>query len=83
VETWISADGLSIVNRTERIHLFYDGEVERTARQTEDGSWHVTTRGIGNNVIPGMNWINEWLGPGIFKTEDERMRNNVRAHHGR
>jgi hypothetical protein len=47
-----------------------------------DGSWYVSTRGIGDNVTPGMNIINQYMGPDIFQLLDERMRANIDAHHG-
>ncbi|ACI93716.1 hypothetical protein OCAR_6604 [Afipia carboxidovorans OM5] len=43
----------------------------------------MTTRGIGNNVEPGMNGINQIFGPGIFDGLDRQMRANIERHHGR
>ena len=51
-------------------------------QQNADGSWTITTRGFGNNVIPGMNEINEELGPSIFNELDQRLRENIDRHHG-
>jgi hypothetical protein len=82
VDTFVSADGLTIVNRTQPLHIFYDGTVTRTATRNSDGSWTITTRGVGNNVIPGMNLLNKELGPGIFKDLDRRLRENIERHHG-
>jgi hypothetical protein len=82
VKTKVSPDGLTIVNKTRPLHLLYSGQVERTGRREKDGSWSVTTRGIGNNLIPGMNKINEELGPGIFDALDQRLRDNIERHHG-
>lgn len=59
------------------------GWVVRRATQTSDGAWYVTTRGIGNNVEPGMNGINQIFGPGIFNDLDRQMRANIERHHGR
>jgi hypothetical protein len=83
VTTTISEDGLRVVNRTLPFHLFYDGVVERRAIQAEDGSWHVITRGVGNNVIPGMNVVNQAVGPEVFNDLDRRLRENIERHHGR
>ena len=82
VLTTVSEDGLTITNRTLRGHILFDGQIERTATQASDGSWYVTTRGIGNNVIPGMNIANEWRGPQIFDELDRRLRINIRRHRG-
>ncbi len=83
IQTLISDDGLTIINRTQPGHIFFDGTVERRATQSSDGAWYVTTRGIGNNVVPGMNWVNQIFGPDIFNELDRRMRTNIEIHHGR
>ncbi|RWL94337.1 hypothetical protein [Mesorhizobium sp.] len=82
VLTHVTENGLSITNRTLPEHLFYDGKITRTAWQAADGSWHVTTHGIGNNVVPGMSEINQWTGPDIFDALDRQMRENIGRHHG-
>jgi hypothetical protein len=74
VTTEILDDGLTIKNTTEENHIFHDGTITRTAKQAEDGSWSVTTQGIGNNVSPGMNYMNEQFGPAIFNLLDAEMR---------
>jgi hypothetical protein len=79
----ISEDGLTITNRTLPLHVFYEGMVTRAARQSDDGSWTVTTEGIGNNVLPGASEENQKRGPEIFKTLDERMRGNIERHHNK
>jgi hypothetical protein len=83
IRTTITDDGLTIINRTQPGHIFFDGEVERRATQAIDGAWYVTTRGIGNNVEPGMNVVNQIFGPGIFNGLDQQMRANIELHHGR
>jgi len=82
VRTLVSADGLRIVNRTLPVHAFYDGQIERVATQSPDGSWHVTTRGIGNNRLPGAATINEEHGPEIFGRLDRMLKENIERHHG-
>ncbi len=82
VETYVSEDGLTVTNRTLPLHLFFDGAIERRATQNRDGSWTITTRGFGNNVVPGMNVINEELGPGIFNELDRQLRENIERHNG-
>ena len=54
IDTFVSSDGLTIRNRTQRLHVFYDGTVERTATRNADGSWVIRTHGLGNNR-PGLN----------------------------
>jgi hypothetical protein len=80
VKTRISDDGLTIINQTTRVHALYDGIVIRSARQGEDGSWYVTTRGFGNNMVPGMNRLNQEQGPPIFDLLDRRLRENIERH---
>lgn len=82
VDTKISEDGLTVQNKTRDNHILHNGQITRSATQNPDGSWSVTTRGIGNNVTPGMNIANQYGGPVIFGILDERMRENVRVHHG-
>jgi hypothetical protein len=82
VETEISQDGLTVRNTTKENHILHDGQITRSATQNPDGSWSVTTRGIGNNATPGMNVANQYGGPVIFDILDERMRENIRVHHG-
>lgn len=55
-------------------HLLFDGQITRVVRRDISGAWSVTTRGIGNNVTPGMATINEWQGPKIFNDLDERLK---------
>jgi hypothetical protein len=80
IQTQISADGLTGTNTTLLPHLLYDGQAERSVFQIDDGTWYAVTRGYGNNVIPGMNWANEWAGPGIFNSMDRQMRLNIQRH---
>lgn len=82
VKTTITADGLSVTNRTLDNHIFFDGQITRSAPQNPDGSWSVTTHGIVNNQIFGMSVANQYGGPVIFDLLDERMRENIRVHHG-
>jgi hypothetical protein len=82
VRTTIGPDGLSITNRTEVGHIFYDGQVTRFASQNGDGSWSVTTRGTGNNQIYGMSVVNQYAGPHVFDMLDQQFRENIRLHHG-
>ena len=82
VKTYVSEDGLTIVNRTLPGHLFHAGLITRTARQAADGSWTVSTHGVGNNETFGMNYVNELFGPDIFNAMDEQLRQNIDRHHG-
>lgn len=83
VWTAIEDNGLTVVNSTSPAHAFYNGEVIRSARQEDDGSWKVTTHGFGNNVVPGANIINQEQGPPIFNLLDQRMRENIERHHAK
>jgi hypothetical protein len=83
VWTAVGHNGLTITNYTAPVHLFYDGIVARGATQTDDGAWYVTTRGFGNNVVPGMNIINGEEGPAAFKILDQRLRDNIERHHAK
>ena len=82
IRTYISDDGLTIRNETNPLHILYNGQIVRQATLAEDGSWYVTTRGTGNNFIPGMNAMNEWQGPKIFSFMDQQLRNYVERRHG-
>ena len=82
VVTTVSADGLIIQNVTRPGHLLYRGQITRTAIQNPDGSWSVTTIGVGNNIKFGMATANELAGPHIFDSLDEKMRENIERHHG-
>jgi RHS repeat-associated protein len=81
VVTDVSSDGLTVTNTTTDLHLLAFGQVNRTAWQASDGTWYVTTHGTGNNVIPGMNVINQWQGPKVFDALDAQMRTNIGVHH--
>jgi len=83
VRTTISEDGLTITNKTLEGHIFYDGKIVRKAKKDDDGSWTITTEGTGNNVYPGMNKVNERVGPGIFDSLDLQMRDNIERHHAK
>ena len=80
VLTTVSPNGLTIINTTLPGHVFHDGQITRSASQGVNGAWSVTTRGIGNNVIPGAATINQWQGPAIFNNLDAQMRANIGAH---
>jgi hypothetical protein len=83
VMVFISPDGLTIVNRPiPGEHAFNGGQVVRTAWMAEDGTWYVTTRGFGNNYQPGMDTLNNLIGPGVFGTMDNQMRINILRDHG-
>jgi hypothetical protein len=83
VRTRIDDDGLTITNRTTPAHAFYDGVVIRSARQIDGGAWYVTTHGLGNNVMPGMNILNQEQGSLIVNTLDQRLRDNIERHHAK
>lgn len=81
VRNQISNGGLTITNKTVAPHIFYDGEVVRTAVQGPNGEWYAITSGLGNNVVPGMNMINEFVGPDIFRDLDEQLKSNIARNH--
>ena len=83
VVTRISPDGLTIINTTRPLHVFYPGLITRTATQSADGSWSVTTRGVGYNIwAPGLALINQEQCPKVFDFLDQRLRDNIERHHG-
>jgi hypothetical protein len=82
VRTIITNGGLTVTNTTLKGHIFYNGEIVRTAIQDPDGSWSVITHGIGNNVIPGAADLNQETGPDIFKELDHLRAENIKIHHG-
>ena len=81
VKTKISRDGLTIINQTIEGHIFHNGVIQRTAIKNSDGSWSVVTRGVGNNVEQGMNYVNELFGPSVFNNLDSSIRMFIRAFH--
>ncbi|TMI99418.1 MAG: hypothetical protein E6G97_22770 [Alphaproteobacteria bacterium] len=83
IRTRVENDGLTIENRTVPGHIFFDGMVTRQLTQTRDGAWYVTTRGLGNNVEPGINIVNQLVGPEVFNELDRQMRANIERHHGK
>jgi len=82
VISYVSKDGLTVKNVTLPDHVLYDGQITRRAFQVENGAWFVETRGIGNNVRPGMDYANQWHGPEVFNELDRRMKENIGLHHG-
>ena len=80
VRTYVSEDGLTVVNQTMPGHIFHDGIIERELTQV-NGDWFVTTRGVGNNTNEIYDDINEWQGQKLFDHVDEQMRINIEAHH--
>jgi hypothetical protein len=79
--TNITPDGLLVQNVTKEGHIFYNGQVTRTLTREADNSWTVTTYGNGNNVTPGLNYINELTRPLIFEQLDRAMRQSIEANH--
>lgn len=71
VQVFISADGLTVVNRAAKGHWFEGGQVVRTAVRSEDGSWYIITHGFGNNAE--YDNVNEWQGPQTFKYMDRQI----------
>ena len=82
IKSYVSNDGLTVTNVTRPMHLLHDGAIERSAIRNGDGSWSVVTRGLGNNVVPGMGIINQWQGPEVFGTIDRRLREHIVRHRG-
>ena len=78
----ISADGLTTMNTTLPGHLLEDGAIIRTATQNPDGSWTVTTTGVGNNIYSLFNKLNEVVGPNIFRGLDQNMIRDIQLYHG-
>ena len=53
----ITNNGLTLTNITQTSHIFYVGDVERTASQDASGNWSVATHGQGTDdgygILPG------------------------------
>jgi len=91
VVTWVSPDGMTIVNRTQEGHVFHDGIITRKLEQV-DGDWYITTSGIGNNEnleILGfeiysedeMAEINKEEGVKLFNHIDEGLAEAIASDH--
>lgn len=67
IQSFVSDDHLATINRALPTHIFYKGEVDRTAEKTSEGAWHVKTHGFGNNIYFEMDTVNQEAGADIFK----------------
>jgi hypothetical protein len=81
VRTFVSLDGLAVINRTLPDHVFHDGRVKWVFRQAPDGAWYSGTFGYGNNSYPGVNWLNEAVGPKVFRELDDALRRDIEDHY--
>lgn len=79
---WVDIDNnnpLTITNRTQYTHIFNVGDVVRQSKQGADGNWYITTHGKGTNdgygFIPGpaLDYVNQKIGPLVFKAVDLRL----------
>jgi hypothetical protein len=82
IETRISPDGLTIINRTLPGHILFDGQILRRAHRAHNGAWFVTTHGIGNNENAAVAFANITQGSQIFRVLDHHLRLNIDRHHG-
>jgi hypothetical protein len=82
VQVWVSPDGLTIINRTLKGHILFDGQILRHVQQDDRGAWFITTHGIGNNENSAMAFANVAQGPPIFRLMDQHLRLNIDRHHG-
>jgi hypothetical protein len=72
----VSADGNTITNRAEPGHIFYPGTVVRTFSTVGFGRSYVSTRGYGSG---GYQLLNQFGGPAVFRNEDKKIRDEVKA----
>jgi hypothetical protein len=74
--------GATVRNTTLPGHILYDGQIIRNVSQGADGSWSVTTWGVGNNISPVAAWLNVRGGKATFNTVDAQMLDYTVKHHG-
>jgi RHS repeat-associated protein len=92
----ISNGGFKTTNTTDPSHILYNGQVVRRLYQEEDGAWHVSSYGYGNNTATtgtvytthgpqNVEWstapANQLLGPYIFNNADQQMRMTILLNH--
>jgi uncharacterized protein RhaS with RHS repeats len=78
VEVDVTNDGFTVRNTTTRIHPF-QGTITRKYFQGSSGNWYVTTRGVGNSPLPGMDLKNQSAGPQIFKEVNAACKGHVQS----
>jgi len=75
----VTNNGLTLKNITQTSHIFYVGDVKRTASQDADGNWYVTTQGQGTNdgygisTGPAIDYANQVIGPYVFEAIDFQL----------
>lgn len=78
VKSRVGPDGLAVTNHTAPLHIFR-GVVRRDYARTPSGDWVVATEGTGHSRVPGIDRLNEKVGPKIFAEVDRRCAEHVRA----
>ena len=64
----VSIDGQTIINKTEKTHIFHQGRINRTI-----SGGYVTTEGYGANANLAVAAMNQYGGPIAFKSWDFLM----------
>jgi hypothetical protein len=77
VVTYYSSGGFAASNLTLSDHWLCCGQVDITNFQY-NGSWYVSAHGYGSNY-PGVGWLNQYSGPGIFSGMLQTYISVVRA----
>jgi hypothetical protein len=67
IQSFVSQDHLTTANVALPTHIFYAGRIDRQAKQSANGEWHVITHGTGNNIYFAMDTVNQETGADIFK----------------
>ncbi len=65
----VSIDGSTIINTTEKTHIFHQGDIYRTV-----SGGYVTTEGYGTNTNLAVAAMNQFGGPVAFEVNDFLMR---------
>jgi RHS repeat-associated protein/uncharacterized repeat protein (TIGR01451 family) len=68
-----SPDGSTITNRTELTHIFYEGQVDNTLSQNQNGDWIMTTHGTGTNSNIFIANFNQQIGSATFNVTNNLM----------
>lgn len=74
----VSNGGFTVTNTTTRVHPF-QGSVTRNYFRAANGNWYVTTHGVGNSPLPGMDTLNQVQGPKIFAGVNAACQNHVQS----
>jgi hypothetical protein len=78
VTTTFSYDGTHVRNETTPWH-WLRGTVDRTLRIDEQGRWLVSTRGVGNSPVLGLDAVNDVVGVAMFRDTNKMCRSYMQG----